>query len=159
VASSGAFDTIQTPYNLLNPSAGLAMPPDFAEADYGNIIDACADQDMGVFAIRAFAGGALLGSAPSAHTHRTPFFPLALYERDRARAAGLAALLPPGRSLQAAALRFVLDDSRLSSAIIGFRTSGEIEQAVAGLQSPPLPGRLLGVVRSGIPLPPHPRGD
>ena len=42
---------------------------------------------MGVFAIRVFAGGALLGQEASAHTLKTPYFPLALYERVQTRAA------------------------------------------------------------------------
>jgi aryl-alcohol dehydrogenase-like predicted oxidoreductase len=130
------------------------MPPDFAEANYGNIIGACAGQEMGVFAIRVFAGGALLGKPPSPYTHKTLFFPLALYKRDAQRAAALAGLLPPGCSLQGAAIRFILDDLRLTSAIIGFRSAAEIEQAVAALAGPPLPGQLLAFVRTGASLDP-----
>jgi aryl-alcohol dehydrogenase-like predicted oxidoreductase len=80
---------------------------------------------MGVFAIRVFAGGALLDREPSAHTLRTPFFPLALYERDRARARELAA---DGKSLKERALRFVLDDPRVHSAIVGFSTTEHVEE-------------------------------
>src|SRR5207248_2350708 len=78
---------------------------DFAGTNYGNIIADCAEMQMGVFAIRVFAGGALLGQEPSAHTLKTPFFPLPLYERDRQRAGGA--------DLKEAALRFVLDDARV----------------------------------------------
>jgi hypothetical protein len=52
------------------------MPADFVETDYGNILADCAAQHMGVFAIRVFAGGALVGRPPSLYTHRTPFFRL-----------------------------------------------------------------------------------
>ena len=51
---------------------------------------------MGVFAIRVFAGGALLGQPPSAHTLKTPYFPLALYERDAERARQLLRRARPG---------------------------------------------------------------
>lgn len=135
--ASGAFATMQVPYNLLNPSAGRDMALDFAEAHYGHIIGDCAVQGMGVFAIRVYAGGALLGKPPSPYTFKTLFFPLALYHRDAQRAAALAGLLPPGQSMQAAAIRFALDDPRLASAIIGVRTPAEIEQAVAALRVPP----------------------
>jgi aryl-alcohol dehydrogenase-like predicted oxidoreductase len=137
VVSSGAFDTIQTPYSLLNPSAGRDMPPDFPEANYGNVIAAAVRERMGVFAIRVFAGGALLGSPPSAYTHKTPFFPLALYERDARRAYALAALMPPGQSLQQAAIRFVLDDPRVASAIVGFREPHQLDEVAAALDAPP----------------------
>jgi aryl-alcohol dehydrogenase-like predicted oxidoreductase/tRNA(Arg) A34 adenosine deaminase TadA len=152
VVVSGAFDTIQVPFNALNPSAGGPMPADFAETDYGNIIADCTAQRMGVFAIRVFAGGALLGTPPSAHTLKTPFFPLALYERDRRRAAALADLLP-GADMKATAVRFALADARVSSAIIGFRSAVQVDEAVAALDRPALPEPLLEAVRRGIPSP------
>jgi aryl-alcohol dehydrogenase-like predicted oxidoreductase len=134
--SSGEFATIQVPYNLLNPSAGQLMPDGFPETDYGNIIAECETQRMGVFAIRVFAGGALLGNPPSAYTFKTLFFPLDLYERDRSRAACLSAFLPTGQSLHAAALQFVLAHPGVGAAIIGFRTIHEIAAVAASLASP-----------------------
>lgn len=128
VVRSGGFDTIQVPYHMLNPSAGRVMPSDFAETDYGNIIADCAAINMGVFAIRVFAAGALLGNEPSAHTHKTPFFPLELYQRDRQRAEKLA----QGGSLKESALRFVLDDARVHSAIIGFGSADQVDD-LAGI--------------------------
>jgi L-galactose dehydrogenase/L-glyceraldehyde 3-phosphate reductase len=126
--NSGAFDTIQVPYNLLNPSAGRELTASFSETNYGNIIADCQANQMGVFAIRVFAAGALLGNAPSAHTLKTPFFPLSLYERDRAKAAEMAST---GGSLKNAAIDFVLNDRRVHSAIIGFGAPNEIEEALA----------------------------
>jgi len=76
--------------------------------------------NMGVFAIRVFAGGALLGQEPSAHTLKTPFFPLDLYERDRRRAGG--------GDLKEAALRFVLDDDRVHAAIVGVGSPGHVDE-------------------------------
>jgi aryl-alcohol dehydrogenase-like predicted oxidoreductase len=125
VADTGEFDTIQVPYHLLNPSAGRDLPADFAETNYRNIIADCSVMEMGVFAIRVFAGGALLDQPPSAHTLKTPFFPLALYQRDRERARELAG---EGKSLKEAALRFVLDDPRVHSAIVGFGTPEHVEE-------------------------------
>ena len=146
VVRSGAFDAMQVSYNLLNPSAGHPVPPDYPQTDYGNIIADCAEQRMGVFAIRIFAGGALAGRPPSAHTHRTPFFPLALYESDRRRAARATALLGPGRNVKADALRFVLDHPRVAAAIVGFRDPGEIEDGARWLSSGPLPRHLYALL-------------
>ena len=125
VVQSGEFDTIQVPYHLLNPSAGRVVPAGFDETDYGNIIADCAEQRMGVFAIRVFAGGALLDQPPSAHTLKTPFFPLALYERDRQRARELAGT---GRLMEAA-IRFVLGDERVHAGIIGFGGPEQVDEA------------------------------
>src|SRR5205085_2698856 len=94
--------------HLLNPSAGHEMPPTFRDTDYGNIIADCAALDMGVLAIRVMAGGALADNPPSPHTLKTPFFPLALYERDRDRAQRLQTALGASRSLSREALRFAL---------------------------------------------------
>ena len=127
VIRSGGFDTVQVPYHLLNSSAGRAVGPAFTDTDYGNIIADCADRNLGVFAIRVFAGGALLDQEPSAHTHTTPFFPLALYERDRQKARDRAAAVG---SLKGAALWFVLGDRRVHSAIIGFGAPTQVEELV-----------------------------
>lgn len=120
VVRSGEFDTMQTPYNALNPSAGRVLPPSFEETNYGNILADCAAMNMGVFAIRVFAGGALLGQAPSAHTLKTPYFPLALYQRDVERARQLQATLGEGTSMPEFAVRFVLSHPAVTSALIGF---------------------------------------
>jgi aryl-alcohol dehydrogenase-like predicted oxidoreductase len=145
VVGSGAFGTMQVPFNARNASAGYPMPAGFAETDYGNIIADCGIQGMGVFAIRVFAGGALLGASPSAHTLKTPFFPLDLYERDRQRAAELRGRLGEQTDLGSLGLRFVLSHSHVSAAIVGFRTREQIDGALAG-GLVPLPPELVAVI-------------
>jgi L-galactose dehydrogenase/L-glyceraldehyde 3-phosphate reductase len=143
VIRTGRFETLQIPYNLLNPSAGRAMPASFAETNYGNVIADCAEMQMGVFAIRALAGGALAGNAPSAHTLKTPFFPLALYERDRTRAEELASLLPREMSPTEAAVRFALSHARVTSAIVGFSTPEQVDQTIEWVGRGPLDDSLI----------------
>jgi aryl-alcohol dehydrogenase-like predicted oxidoreductase len=128
VIQSGAFETIQLPYSVLNPSAGLLMPADFCDRNYGNILEDCEHAKMGVFAIRVFAGGALLGQPPSAHTLTTPFFPLALYERDAAQAREISQRLGI-RDLTGYSLRFSLSHPAVHSAIIGFGTPEHVDSA------------------------------
>ncbi len=124
VIRSNRFDTIQCPYNIINPSAGMLMEETFQETNYGNIFNDCRQLGLGVFAIRVYAGGAILGQPPSAHTLRTPYFPLDLYERDAAAARGLSAEISDVadsagiRALQA--IRFVLAHPAVTGAIIGF---------------------------------------
>jgi aryl-alcohol dehydrogenase-like predicted oxidoreductase len=125
VIRSGEFDTLQVPFNLLNPSAGQPGGAPDGEADHGNVIADCAAMTMGVFAIRVFAGGALLGNPPSAHTLTTPFFPLALYERDRERAKPLR-----GPDLAAHAVRFALAHPAVTSAIVGFGSPDHVREVV-----------------------------
>ena len=127
---SGRFETMQTPYHLLNPSAGRDLPGSFAETNYGNVIADCAREKMGVLAIRVLAGGALAGNPPSPHTLTTPFFPLDLYQRDQQRAERLQHMLGPDRPLAQEAVRFAISHSQVSSALIGFGETAQIDDAM-----------------------------
>ena len=129
VIRSGRFDTIQIPYHLLNASAAERVSPDFPDVDYGCVLQDCAAQDMGAFAIRVFAGGALLNNSPSAHTLTTPYFPLALFEQDRRRAERLHGRLDVHLPMEELALRFALSTPLVDAAIIGFGAPREVEIA------------------------------
>jgi L-galactose dehydrogenase/L-glyceraldehyde 3-phosphate reductase len=146
VIRSGQFQTLQIPYNLLNPSAGRRVPTPFTDTNYGNVIADCAERGMGVFAIRVLAGGALADNPPSAHTLKTPFFPVALYERDRGRARELARILPSGMPATEAAVRFAVSHAGISSAIVGFSTPSQVDDAVEWAGRGPLPDSLLAAV-------------
>jgi aryl-alcohol dehydrogenase-like predicted oxidoreductase len=148
VISSGQFATVQTPYNLLNPSAGRSMPDAFEETDFGNVIADCAAREMGVFAIRVYAGGALSGQPPSRHTQTTRFFPIDLYRRDERRAARLIDRLGTGTDLRELAVRFALSHPQISSAIIGFGESEHVDDALRYLEAGPLPANLLKSLES-----------
>ncbi|HTI52422.1 MAG TPA: aldo/keto reductase [Planctomycetaceae bacterium] len=143
VVRSGGFQTVQTPYHLLNPSAGTNFAPAGVEADYGNIIGECARMGMGVLAIRVFAAGALAGQPPSDHTRTTKFFPLAIYESDARRAAALARELPPETDLKELAVRFSLSHPGVSTALIGFSLPEQIDHAAAVADRGPLQPELL----------------
>lgn len=128
VIRSGRFDTVQTPYNVLNPSAGATSPIQPGDADYGNILADCAEMRMGVFVIRVFAAGALLGQVPSVHTLKTPYFPLDLYQRDATQAELLRVELGDCETMTKFALRFALSHSAVSSAIIGFGSPSHVAE-------------------------------
>lgn len=143
VIRSGAFETIQVCYNILNPSAGQSVPGGFDDFNYGNIIAECINQRMGVIAIRVFAGGALASLPPSAYTLTARVFPLHLYERDMERTAHLAKVLPTGMSLKEAALRFVLSEPNVSTALIGFSNPEQIDEAVRFCSAGALAKRVI----------------
>ena len=138
VLQSRQFETVQTPYNLLNPSSGREMPAEFLETNLGNLLATCRELGIGVFAIRVFAGGALAGQKPSKHTLTTKFFPLDLFRRDEQRAAAIASRLPGGMSLRELALRFAISHPDVASAIIGFGSPVEVEEAAAQADKGPL---------------------
>jgi D-threo-aldose 1-dehydrogenase len=126
VIDSGAFDTVQIPHHVLEPAN-----PD--------VLRLCQAHDMGVFAIRVFAAGALLGHEPSAHTLKTPYFPLAVFERDRQRAAQLAAWLGDTMSMKELALRFALDQPLPHIALIGLSDPDQVDEVAALATRGPFP--------------------
>jgi aryl-alcohol dehydrogenase-like predicted oxidoreductase len=152
VIGAGEFETIQTPYHLLNPTAGHDIEPFPGDASYGNIFSACARENMGVFAIRVLAGGALAGNPPSAHTLKTPFFPAALYERDRMRAALLQQALGSRRRLAGEAVRFALCHPHIHSAIIGFADVAQIDEATAAMNCDSPPSDWQEIIEAGMQL-------
>ncbi len=143
VVDSGEFATMQVPYNLLNPTAGRELGPTFSETDYGNIISACRAQDMGVFAIRVLAGGAVLNRPPAKHTYRTKFFPLDLYQRDVALADRIRTCLPGDLGIYETAIRFSLSHPGVDSAIVGLSDVSHIDQALESAAKGPLPTELI----------------
>ena len=59
VIRSKRFDSAQVYYNLLNPSAGRAMPKGWTGQNLGGIIEACRTNNVAVMAIRIFAAGVI----------------------------------------------------------------------------------------------------
>ncbi len=142
VVGSGAFDTIQVPFNIMNPSAGCDVPEDFAEASYGNVIGLARQHEMGVFAIRVFAAGAVLGHPPAAHTVNSPFFPLDLYRRDEQRAARMCEMLGEKGVLADVAVRYAVQHPGVTAALIGFGEPPHVDAAIASLNGGPLPDEV-----------------
>lgn len=124
VIQSGAFATIQLPYNVLTPTVRGDV------VDDGRLLNLCRQHGVAALAIRVLAGGALALQPPSEHTKQTKFFPLDLYERDLRRAAELQARLPGGMSLPEFAVRFVLSRPGVASALVGFSSPEQLAEAV-----------------------------
>ncbi len=135
---SDEFDTIQVPCHLLNPSAIRPAMIPCQDTDYGEIMAHASERRMGTFAIRVLAGGALAGHAASPHTHKTKFFPLDLYERDKQVAAALARTLNIDGSIEELALHYIFSSQYVNSAIIGFGTPEQVDEAVRIAQTPAL---------------------
>jgi L-glyceraldehyde 3-phosphate reductase len=146
VIVSGEFDTIQIPLNILNSSAAMTGEATQGEADYGGVIADCVKQEMGVLAIRVFAAGALLDQPPSAHTLKTPYFPLALYERDRARARRLRERVAGRMPMSELAVRFALSQPGVAAAIIGFGSPQHVDEVVRMPLGEPLPPEVLAAL-------------
>ncbi|MCX5733938.1 MAG: aldo/keto reductase, partial [candidate division NC10 bacterium] len=141
---TGGFHTIQTLYNLLNPTAGMPAPPGFPFQDYRQIVDRAAES----IAIRIMAGGALSGTIdrhPTAARSVVPISTEPEYTADVARARRLAFLVEDGSvgSLAEAAIRFATGTPGISTALIGVSSPEQLEQAVEFTNRGPLAADVL----------------
>lgn len=145
---SRAFDTAQVPYNVLNPSAGAALPVRYPAQDYGNMLARAKDAGMGTIGIRVLAGGALSG-----HEERHPLGlavvePIgsgANYAADVARARRLEPMVREGHAagLTEMAIRFSVAHPTLTTTEIGLATIDQLEDAIRAVEKGPLPPQAL----------------
>src|SRR5882724_11226081 len=148
VIDAKAFDSAQIVYNMLNPSAGEALPENYPAQDYGRLFDSTKGAGIGVVGIRVLAGGALSGSAerhPIASPAPEPIGSAMSYDADLARARRLMPLVEEGfcGSLTEAATRFALSHPAMGTILVGMATPRQFEDALAAVQKGPLPRAAL----------------
>jgi len=151
--ATGRFQSIQAPYNLINPTAGAAASEGFSFQDYGRIIDRAAHQGIGVIAIRILAGGALSGAAerhPVASTSVNPIASEQEYRADVVRARRYSFLVEKGMvsNLVEAAVRFAVSKPGVSTALLGISSLDQLEQAAKYVERGPLPADVLEHIRA-----------
>ena len=124
VVESAQMYTVQTCYNLLNPSAAGDVPDGFPAQDFGRLAQRSAEKNMGVIVIRVLAGGALSGTEvrhPIASPAPAPMGTGRDYREDLTRAKELDFLVTEGHveSLVEASLRFALATAEVSTVLVG----------------------------------------
>ena len=149
LVDSGEFHSFQAYYNLLNPSAGQAVPEGFSALDYGRVIDRAAAGGMGVVIIRVLAAGVLSAVPESGGgSSREPLSAGSDYERDVARAHKLSFLKDHGlESLPRAAIRFAFMKPEVSTVLVGFSNNAQIDEAAACSGAGPLPEAAMAGLR------------
>lgn len=148
VIAAGLFDSAQVVYNMLNPSAAVALPARYPAQDYGRLFDATTAAGVGVVGIRVLAGGALSGSAerhPIASSAPEPIGSAMHYDADIDRACRLLPLVEEGfaSSLTEAATRFALSHPAMGAILVGMATPQQFEDALAAVEKGPLPQAAL----------------
>jgi L-galactose dehydrogenase/L-glyceraldehyde 3-phosphate reductase len=144
VIDSGAFDSAQVAYNMLNPSAAAGSPTNYPAQDYGRLFDHAKAAGVGVVGIRVLAGGALSGSSerhPIASPPPEPIGSAMNYEGDVLRARRLLPLVEEGfaASLTEAATRFAISHPAMGTILVGIATPQQFEEALTSVQKGPLP--------------------
>ncbi len=145
---SGAFYSAQVVYNMLNPTAAVALPANYPAQDYARLFDHTQAAGVGVVGIRVLAGGALSGSAerhPIASPAPEPIGSAFGYDADIARARRLAPLVTEGfaASLTEAATRFAISHPAMGTILVGMATPQQFEDALAAVLKGPLPPAAL----------------
>ena len=148
VINAGVFGSAQVTYNMLNPSAGGGLPPDYPAQDYGRLFEHTRRARVGVVGIRVLAGGALSGSAhrhPVASPEPEPIGSALSYKADLSRAARLMPLVTEGfaASLSEAAIRFAIAHPAMGTILVGMASVDEFETALAAVLKGPLPPAAL----------------
>jgi len=148
VIGARVFDSAQIVYNMLNPSAAEALPPDYPAQDYGRLFDRTTAAGVGVVGIRVLAGGALSGSGerhPIASPPPEPIGSAMSYDADIERAGRLRPLVEEGfaASLTEAATRFALSHPAMGTILVGMATPQQFEDALAAVEKGPLPQAAL----------------
>jgi aryl-alcohol dehydrogenase-like predicted oxidoreductase len=142
------FDSAQVVYNILNPSAAIALPANYPAQDYGRLFVHTRAAGVGVVGIRVLAGGALSGSAerhPIASPPPEPIGSAMSYDADIARARRLMPLVEDGyaATLTEAATRFALSHPAIGTILVGMATPQQFEDALAAVKNGPLPPAAL----------------
>jgi aryl-alcohol dehydrogenase-like predicted oxidoreductase len=148
VVDARVFDTAQVSYNLLNPSAGRGVASGYPAHDFANLLAHTRAASMGVIAIRVLAAGALSGVEarhPLGSPSVEPIGSGSDYRIDVERARRLAPLVQEGfaDSLIELAVRFVISNDAVSTALVGYSTLEHLEYAAAAANKGPLPREVL----------------
>ncbi len=142
------IDSSQVSYNMLNPSAATALPPNYPAQDYGRLFDHTKQAGVGVVGIRVLAAGALTGTTerhPTASAPPEPIGSAHSYAMDQERARRLMPLVTEGfaGSLAEAAIRFAITQSAMGTILVGMATVAEFEGSLAAVNKGPLPKAAL----------------
>jgi len=141
--ASGAVDTAQAVFNLLNPTGAYAVPVGFPAQDYDRLLTLAQEQRVGTIGIRVLAGGALSGQIARHPTAIPTVAPIASgpdYATDASRAGVLEPLVAQGHagSVVEAALRFAITGPALSTVLIGCSDLAQLEFAAIAVNKGPL---------------------
>lgn len=101
------------------------------------------DNNIGVLARGAVAQGLLINKPPKAYLNYSP------QEVEQA-AAAINKVSGDKRNAAQTALRYVLQHPAVSSAVAGIRTKGQLEEAVAALQTPSLTQEEITRLRGAV---------
>jgi L-galactose dehydrogenase/L-glyceraldehyde 3-phosphate reductase len=140
--ASGRFDSAQVYYNLLNPSAGQAMPAAWSGQDFSRLLDACRKEGVATMIIRVLAAGVL--ASEQRHGRENQITEDADLETEAARARVVFQALGDRYGTRAqTAIRFALANPDVTCVLVGMAEPSHLEEALAAAETGPLPQDAL----------------
>ena len=147
VIESERFNSAQVYYNLLNPSAGRAVPSEWSAYDFGNIIDKCAEHGVAVMNIRVLAAGVI--ATDVRHGRESPVAPGGDVVADEARTRMIVEALGDSQGTRAQlAVRYALSNPNVSGVLVGMAELDHLEQALGAQEMGPLPPEVLDAIHA-----------
>lgn len=146
VLKSNRIDSAQVYYNLLNPSAGMSLPPAWPHYNFTGIVDTCHEHGVAPMNIRVFSAGVIATDAR--HGRERPLTAGDTVDSETAKATHLFSQLPDiGDSRAQSAVRFALANERLACVVLGLAELDHLEEAIAAQERGPLPETSLSALR------------
>jgi L-galactose dehydrogenase/L-glyceraldehyde 3-phosphate reductase len=142
VVRAEPFETVQTYFNVLNPSAGFTGHSG-GQQDFEGLIDTASNAGVGVIVIRVLAAGAATAEPERPANAGDPGAGLvggATYAADLERAARLRALAAE-LGLEGPvelAVRFGLSRAGVSTVLVGYSSIAQLEEAIRYTERGPL---------------------
>ena len=147
VIESERFNSAQVYYNLLNPSAGRAVPSGWSAYDFGNLIDKCAEHGVAVMNIRVLAAGVI--ATDVRHGRESPVAPGADVAADEARTRMIVDAVGDSRGTRAqVAIRYALSNPNVSGVLVGMAELDHLDQALGAQEMGPLPEEVLDAIHA-----------
>jgi aryl-alcohol dehydrogenase-like predicted oxidoreductase len=142
VIESGRIDSAQVYFNLLNPSAGLPLPPSWPVYDFSRVLDACQAHHVAAMSIRVLSAGVI---ATDVRTGRErPLTPGDTVESEERKAKAVFDAVGTRYGTRAqTAIRFALSQTKLACVIFGLAELTHLEEAIAAQALGPLPDEAL----------------
>lgn len=153
LVGSDQFDSAQIFYNVLVPSAGEAVAPEYPAEDYQQLLDKAAAHGVGAIGVRVLAGGALSGTEqrhPLGMARVDPIGSDTDYATDVMRALRFTPLIEEGfvETLPELAVRYAISNSALPTTEIGIANLEQLQQAADAVNRGPLSNEALARVKT-----------
>jgi len=142
VIKSGAFDSAQVYYNMLNPSAAQRMPSAWTGQDFKEMISLCKANGVAVIVIRSFAAGVL--ATDKRHGRESMITAHTDLDEELRKAQAVFDVLGDEHGTRAqTAVRFALSNPDIACIDVGVATQDQLGQALNAVENGPLPIKAL----------------